>query len=132
MKTSKVKEVTNVKEWAGSNGTVYYHNLIMENGDKINIGKKKQLNVGDELTWELTEQDGSSEYPKAKTVNPEFQKKQADNTKGIEVGHAINNAVNLICAGVELEIPETVHTNEQRIYHYAKRILLISEQLKSE
>jgi hypothetical protein len=42
----------------------------MENGDKINIGKKKEQQVGWELTYEITEQ-GQQEYNKAKAVAPE-------------------------------------------------------------
>lgn len=71
MKTSKVKSVENVKEWSNGNGTVYYHNLVMENGDKINLGKKSQLSAGVELNYEIVDQDGTSEFHKAKTVNPE-------------------------------------------------------------
>ena len=133
---SKIKVIQSVKEWAGNNGTVYYHNLEMENGDKINIGKKKQLSVGDELSYELTGQDGTSEYPKAKTPKDDSYssggpKKNDDYIKGIEVGHAINNAVNMMCAGVELNIKDC-STNEEKIYESAKVIMAISNRLKSE
>lgn len=79
MTTSKVKRIEEIKEWAGQKGTVYYHNLEMENGDKINIGKQKQLSVGDELTYEITEH-GQQEYQKAKSVNPNngFKGRQVD------------------------------------------------------
>lgn len=75
MKTSKVKEVFGEpKPYTNSNGTTYYHNLIMENGDEINIGKKKQLSVGDELTYELTGgDDGQQRFKKAKSVQPQQQ-----------------------------------------------------------
>ena len=133
---SKVKAIQSVKEWAGNNGTVYYHNLEMENGDKINIGKKKQLAVGDELSYEITDQDGASEYHKAKTpkddsYSPGGGRKNDDYVKGIEVGHAINNAVNMMCAGVELNIKECA-SNEEKIYESAKVIMAISNRLKSE
>jgi hypothetical protein len=137
MKKSKVKNIQSVKEWAGGNGTVYYHNLEMENGDKINIGKKKQLAVGDELDYEITEQDGTSEYPKAKTPKMDNYSggqgagKKDDYVKGIEVGHAINNAVNMMCAGVDLNIKECA-SNEEKIYESAKVIMAISARLKSE
>lgn len=71
MKTSKIDTIHEVKEWNGSNGTVFYHSLIMDNNDKINIGKKSLLQLGNELTYEII--DTSQEYNKAKSVNPDFQ-----------------------------------------------------------
>lgn len=69
MKTSKVKTITSTKEWSGPNGTTIYNQCIMENGDKINIGKKKALTAGEELTYELTGgADDQFEYKKAKSV----------------------------------------------------------------
>jgi len=137
MEKQKVKIIQSVKEWGGQNGTVYYHNLEMENGDKINIGKKKQLSIGDELEYEIVDQDGTSEYHKAKTPKPENNSgggKNDDYVKGIEVGHAINNAVNLACAGVELDTVAHLgcKTAEEKIYETAKVIMMISERLKSE
>lgn len=70
MTTSKIKSINEIKEWAGAKGTVYYHNLEMENGDKINIGKKNELKVGDEITYEIVE-FGQQEYQKSKSVQPQ-------------------------------------------------------------
>ena len=99
MITSKIKTIQSIAgdgvKWNG----VYYHNLEMENGDKINIGKKKQLQIGDEITYEIIGDLGQHEYTKAKSVQPENTSyRSSANTKGIEIGHAINNAVNMICA----------------------------------
>lgn len=130
---SKVEKVTNIKPYNGQNGTVYYHNLIMDNGDKINIGKKKELAIGEELKYEIVE-TGQQEYNKAKSIfeeRPAFGgKKNDDYVKGIEVGHAVNNAVNMICAGVELDVE--FKNTEEKIYKYAKVVMAISERLKSE
>jgi len=136
MAKSKVVKIESVKPWTGSNGTVHYHNLEMDNGDKINIGKKKELSIGDELSYEIVEQDGSSEYHKAKTLmennfNSGGKGKSDDYVKGIEVGHAINNAVNLICAGSDLDIKEC-RSVEEKIYESAKVIMAISSRLKQE
>jgi len=138
MAKSKIKRVESSKEFTNSYGTTIYHNLEMENGDKINIGKKKLQQVGWELSYEIV--DSGQEYNKAKTLKEDNftpsagggKKNNDDYVKGIEVGHAINNAVNLMCAGVELDIPETADTTEKKIYYTAKQIMLISEQLKSE
>jgi hypothetical protein len=70
MKTSKIKTVVSIKPHKNSYGETFYHNLEMENGDKINIGKKKEQQVGWELTYEITEQ-GQQEYNKARAVAPE-------------------------------------------------------------
>mgnify|MGYP000194533268 CR=1 FL=1 len=71
MTTSKVKRVESIKEWGQGDRLTMYHNLEMENGDKINIGKKSKLEVGSELNYEIF--DTSQEFNKAKNVNPEFQ-----------------------------------------------------------
>ena len=70
MKTSKIKEVVRVSEPYGKFNTLY-HNLEMENGDKINIGKVKLQQVGWELIYEITEQ-GQQEFNKAKSVQKEY------------------------------------------------------------
>ncbi len=70
MKTSRIKNVVSVKPHTNNYGTTYYHNLEMENGDKINLGKKKEQQIGWELTYEIIE-EGQQEFNKAKAVAPE-------------------------------------------------------------
>ena len=70
MKTSKIKEVGNIKEFKNSFGTTIYQDLTMENGDKINIGKKALQKVGWELTYEIVDEQ-SGEFMKSKSVKPE-------------------------------------------------------------
>lgn len=131
MKTSKVKAIQSVKPYNGQHGVTYYHNIELENGDKINIGKKKELQVGYEVTYEIIGDPGQHEYTKAKAVKPEQNNfKPKFDTKGIEVGHAINNAVNLVCAGVVLNIE--YDSEEEKIYKYAQTIYKISQRLKNE
>lgn len=73
MKTSNIKKVTTIRPYNNKYGsTTYYHNLVMENGDKINIGKKREYTEGEELNYEVIE-SGQQEYDKAKSVNPEFK-----------------------------------------------------------
>lgn len=66
IKTSKIKTVVSSKPFTNSFGTTIYHSLEMENGDKINIGKKTEQKVGWELTYEIT--DSGQEYNKAKSA----------------------------------------------------------------
>lgn len=155
IKTSKIQQVVNYKEYTTNNyGTTIYHNLILENGDKINIGKKKIQQVGWELTYEIIgdkKPDGTfqQEYPKAKpaqkdefsqsnnnsnnsnTVYSNGYQKVDDYKKGVEIGHAVNNAVNLICAGVVLDVAPS-NSREEEIENYARKILQITNKLKSE
>ncbi len=69
-KTSKIKKVVNINEYDGKFGKTFYHHLIMENGDKIDIGKKKEQLEGWELTYDIIE-FGEQEFNKAKAVAPE-------------------------------------------------------------
>ena len=134
IKTSKVKAIKEMKPFTNSYGTTIYHMLEMENGDKINIGKKSELKIGSEITYEIIE-TGQQEYNKAKSAKKEEfvpRQKSDDYVKGIEVGHAVNNAVNMLCAGLEFDdIPEGIN-NDNKIYLYAKHIMKIAEKLKSE
>ena len=69
MITSKIKEVVSVSEPYGKYN-VLYHKLIMDNKDKIDIGKQKEQQVGWELTYEIVE-EGQQEFDKAKAVSPD-------------------------------------------------------------
>ena len=69
MKTAKIKEVVSVGEPFGKYN-ILYHKLIMDNGDKLDIGKTKKQEVGYELTYEFTGDLGQHEYTKAKSVSP--------------------------------------------------------------
>tara|TARA_R100000656_G_scaffold68882_2_gene51900 strand:- start:398 stop:847 length:450 start_codon:yes stop_codon:yes gene_type:complete len=69
MKTSKIKKVVSVSEPYGK-FKVLYHKLIMDNEDKIDIGKQKVQQIGWELTYEIQEK-GQHEFDKAKAVAPD-------------------------------------------------------------
>ena len=67
--TSKIKEVVRTKVFTNKFGTTIYHDLLMENGDKIQIGKKTLQKVGWELYYQI--EDEGQEYNKAKSIKPE-------------------------------------------------------------
>ena len=71
--TSKIKQVVNKKEFTNKYGTTIYHDLLMENGDKIQIGKKKEQLVGWELSYRIENEGAgeSGEYKKASAIKPE-------------------------------------------------------------
>lgn len=111
IKTSKVKEVVNVKPYTNNYGTTHYHLLVMENGDKINIGKKKELQVGWEITYEIIE-EGQQEYNKAKSAQPENTSfKSKKNTNNSVSSFALSYAKDW-CLGIhhagEPQTPENV------------------------
>lgn len=130
VKTAKVNRVNQVKPWNGSNGTVYYCQCEMDNGDKIEIGKKKEVQEGWELTYQIT--DTQQEYNKAKAAKLDnFQGggfAKTDNTKGIKIGHAITNAVSLVCANGIGHAPN----EKEAIKMYAKMIYELSDELNNE
>lgn len=109
MKKSKIKIIESTKPFTNEHGITIYHNLEMDNGDKINIGKKKDQMVGWELIYQIV--DEGQEYNKAKAVskddynkaNPGEQSKQStsqQNNSGyskpaVDVGDSILYQVSL-------------------------------------
>lgn len=96
MKTSKIKEVVTAKPHANGNT---YHDLVLENGDKINIGKKKAQQVGWELTYEITDEQ-SGMYKKAKSVqvNTGFTPQASTQSNSSQSENKSLNVQNMIVA----------------------------------
>ena len=100
--TSKIKEVVRTKDYTGAHGTIIYHDLVMENGDKIQLGKKTSQKVGYELSYEII--DEGHEYNKAKAIKPEEvnggqatsqpSKSGLDVQRAIIAQNALTNSVN--------------------------------------
>lgn len=124
--TSKIKTVVSSKPHTGANGTTIYHNLEMENGDKINIGKKKLQSVGWELTYEIV--DEGQEYNKAKsaqkveTANPvnngsgSFAPKNEGVQRLIVAQNSMTNATNY---GIEMGMSlEEVESTAKRFFNF--------------
>lgn len=55
MKTATVTEVKGCREWKGERGTIWFHDIVLDNGDKGSIGKKNQNAVreGDSLNYTI-------------------------------------------------------------------------------
>lgn len=75
---SKIKNIQEIKPWGEGDRKTFYHNLEMENGDKINIGKKKELTVGQELEYEIVGE--GQEYNKAKAIQKPFNNGEQDSS----------------------------------------------------
>lgn len=58
MKTSKITKINYAKTWNGEKGTVYYHDVEFENGDKGSAGFNKECpaeyEIGTTHDYELT------------------------------------------------------------------------------
>lgn len=67
--SAKIKEVVRTKDHTNNYGTTVYHDLVMDNGDKIQIGKKSLQKVGWELSYEVI--DEGQEFNKARSIKPE-------------------------------------------------------------
>lgn len=118
--TSTIKNIASAKVWGEGQKQTTYYDLEMDNGDKINIGKKITLLNGNELSYEILEV-GQQEYCKAKAWNPDYdnssQSPKPHNkpyTKPSEpsknASFALSYAKDLVCAhgsitGVEVEDP---------------------------
>lgn len=74
MKTSKVVEITNIKEWKWSNMTIFYITVKLENWEKITLGKRKKdwIVVGQSITY--TEEETEDGRKKYKEVRASFGK----------------------------------------------------------
>ena len=90
---SKVKEIVFKNEWEGPNGKVYYHDILLENGDSGSIGAKEirpdKLKVGSVIDYEkTTDQKGNFKirlvnlnntgFVKAAQLSPEEKKQKQD------------------------------------------------------
>lgn len=55
MKTATVKEVRDIRKWDGPNGTLYFHSLTFDNGDRGNLAKNAAdaIKVGDRISYTI-------------------------------------------------------------------------------
>ena len=115
-KTSKIIKSEFKNEWTGQNGTVYYHTLELENGDRGSIGTKSKnpdkLAVGQELTYTI-------ENDKIKAVNKPFVKGGGFKSEPFEhkcAGYAMAYAKDLV-VGEKVEIKDLLPTAD-KIYNW--------------
>ena len=97
MKTSIIKEITNVNGWDSPNWKVYYHNMVMENGETISLGKKTEnaFKVGDTVNWEdYTDKNWKTRQREVKE-NP-FRERNAQNSKSAKIWMCIKLAFDLV------------------------------------
>lgn len=119
-KKAKITRTTFKNEWKGDKGSVFYHEIELDNGDKGEIGAKEQLpsklNPGEELTYTI---EAGKYGNKIKAVAPTGGGFAGGGRKGPEpktqiIGFAMSYSKDLIVAGkVDIkQLPETF----ERIY----------------
>ena len=105
MKTAKITACTFVREWTGATGTIYYHDITLDNGDSGSVGTKEKnsakISVGETVTYNIEEKEfnGRKSYNiKLTAPAPTFTKggggySNPGNQQEIRKSVALNNAV---------------------------------------
>ena len=119
MKTSKIKEVKRVSEPYGKFNTLYHH-LVMENGDKIDIGKVKKQEVGNELTYEITGDIGQHPFTKAKSVNPNWNNNNNNFKENPQKQEKIDRWAAL---GRSIEYLKGAEASEEELFEVAEKFI---------
>jgi hypothetical protein len=65
-KTATIEDILNEKHWDGPNGRIYYSTLVLDNGERGEIGAKKQdaYSIGDSLTYTATHDERGTKFKK--------------------------------------------------------------------
>ena len=100
-----------------------------EAGSQVDVEVKGQYSKGNFMGENYGQVKKVSSYSPGGQSGPG---KSDDYVKGIEVGHAVNNAVNMICAGVEFKDIDPNYPNDVKIKYYARKIMEIASELKAE
>ena len=108
MKTAKITACTFVREWTGATGTIYYHDITLDNGDSGSVGTKEKnsskIAVGETVTYNIEEKEfnGRKSYNiKLTAPAPTFSKggggySNPGNQQEIRKSVALNNAVQFL------------------------------------
>jgi len=121
----KILECKFIKEWTGEKGTVFYHDLKLDNGDHGQIGTKDRLPdriaVGQELTYTIEE---TSYGNKIKAVSQSggggFKGKPQRDPKEQMISFSTSYVKDLICAG-KIDIKD-LEPSVKRMYNIMKSL----------
>jgi hypothetical protein len=123
-KTSTVQEVGTINRWDGPKGTVFYHNILLENGDRGSIGKKAEgaIKIGDKLTYTIEFDDRGN---KIKEVREPFNGGAAKGFRGSNASFALAYAKDICVANIaKAETPIPMD------HALAQRVLTIASEFK--
>lgn len=126
-KTSKIKSVGTPKEWSNTNGTFYYFQIELENGDRGSIGSKDNppswLKVGETLEYDLKETDKGNQIKRVQQNTFKKGGGYKPDTLGIAIGQGMNLANEAWCAG---------KIDKEKIKAMAKWYAELSYELREE
>jgi hypothetical protein len=131
-KTAKIIRTVFKNEWKGTNGTVYYHEIELDNGDKGQIGTKEQmpakLNPGQSLTYTIEQTDKGNRIKAAAPAGGGFgggAKKATIDPRAQFIGFASAYSKDLVVAG-KLDLKdmngaaESIFRNMLKLYDLIK------------
>jgi hypothetical protein len=99
-KTAKILEVQNVREWTGQNGTLFFHKLVLDNGDRGDLAKKSRdaVKAGDSLTYTIEVTDRGNRIKEIREIRGRGQ--QA-NPGAIAAAVALKAATEITVANIQ-------------------------------
>jgi hypothetical protein len=130
IRTAKVVIIDSYKIWDGPNGTIYYCQCQMDNGDKIEIGKKAIPKEGWEMSYSIV--DTSQEWNKVKSEvkpiqAPTQQRPQSNQTQD-KVGDSILFQVCLKVASELLTEHSITLPEASSVVEYARELAKLSKE----
>lgn len=102
MITAKVKSIEGVKPFESRNGMIYYHKLVMDNGDVGEIGKKKNnaYQIGDEITYTIDATEYGNKFKEVFQGGGNFGGGGGKGSKGSSASFALSYAKDLAVANI--------------------------------
>lgn len=150
VRSSKIRTDQNGEQrsYTGQNGTLYYTEVELEDGTKGEVGSKTpgiKWQQGDAVQYTFTPNANPKYLGKLKLEKPkdgsysgvggaqhtggrpqQQQSARTFDTVGVEVGHAVTNAVTILSIGAK------VAPTPEAIKEKAREILKLSDELKAE
>ena len=140
---STVRSVQADGTWESKHGVLYSYEYTMSDGVSFKANHKSPGNafkVGDHCTYSITKENQYGKLGKIRHADYEkpdkFQYnpvaplgKGDDGLKGVKIGHAITNAVSLVCATGLVKDGDKSLSLKKSIKTYAELILQVSEEL---
>lgn len=124
--TSKITRTVFKNEWSGQNGTVYYHEIELDSGDKGQIGCKDKepewLNPGKELTYTIEKNDKGNKIKRANS-KPAFS--GGGKSSGSPASFALSYAKDVVIASWSEHSPTKMKSDDlftiaEKMYNWMK------------
>lgn len=114
MKKSKISNIQFTKTWSGEKGTVYYHDIEFENGDKGQAGFKSEVpaeyEIGTEHDYELI--PNGNYAAKIKFIKQSGGGKGGFSKPANNAGFALSYAKDILIASWQPQSPKRLTSDE--------------------